>query len=168
MLKWYSKFLDKLELIEKVLLAVTMAIMVIVMIYQVILRYVFSASNSWSEELARYLFIYDVMIAAAVATRRNSHLQVDFLINLLKPKVKVLFTIGATVAGMVFLGFLFKYSITLCQTAINNVSAGLKISMSIPYLCIPIGVVLMLLTSIEVILKQVFQMKELEKEEVNG
>lgn len=28
-------------------------------------RYVFSASNAMSEELARYLFIYDVMVAAA-------------------------------------------------------------------------------------------------------
>jgi len=168
MLKSYSRFLDKLELIEKIFLAVILSIMVIVMIYQVVLRYVFSASNAWSEELARYLFIYNVMIAAAIATRSNSHLQVDFLINLLKPKMKSFFTVGATTVGMVFLLFLFKYSITLCHTALNNISAGLKISMAIPYACIPIGVALMLLTSIEVIAKQIVNIKELKKEEVNG
>lgn len=168
MIKAYSKFLDKLETAEKIFLGITVAIMIIVMVYQVVLRYCFSAANSWSEELARYLFIYDVMIAAAIATRRNSHLQVDFLINLLKPKVKCIFTILATLAGIVFMVFLFNYSLTLCQTAAKNISAGLQISMSIPYACMPIGVVLMILTSLEVIFKNILQIRELGKEEVSG
>ncbi len=168
MIKAYSKFLDKLETAEKIFLGITVALMVIVMVYQVILRYCFSASNSWSEELARYLFIYDVMIAAAIATRKNSHLQVDFLINLLKPKVKCIFTIIATLAGIVFMVFLFNYSLTLCQTAAKNISAGLQISMSIPYACMPIGVVLMILTSLEVIFKNVLEIRELGKKEVSG
>jgi TRAP-type C4-dicarboxylate transport system, small permease component len=155
MLKAYSKFLDKLETIEKLFLYVTVTLMVIVIVYQVILRYCFSASNSWSEELARYLFIYDVMIGAAIATRKNSHLQVDFLINLLKPKMKALFTVVATSIGMVFLVFLFSYSLTLVQTASANISAGLGIPMSIPYACMPIGIVLMMLTSLEVVFKNV-------------
>lgn len=85
-MKGYGKFLDGIEKIEKLFLAVTVAIMIIVITYQVILRYVFSASNAWSEELARYLFIYDVMVAAAIATRRNSHLQVDAFIGILDRK----------------------------------------------------------------------------------
>ncbi len=168
MIKAYSKFLDKLETVEKIFLGITVAIMVIVMIYQVILRYCFSAANSWSEELARYLFIYDVMVAAAIATRKNSHLQVDFLINLLKPRLKNIFTIAATAVGIIFLVFLFNYSLTLCQTAASNISAGLKISMSIPYACMPIGAVLMILTSLEVILKNISEMREPNKEEVSA
>ena len=81
MLKTYSKFLNAIEKAEKVVLAASMAAMVILMLYQVILRYVFSASNSWSEELVRYLFILDVLLAASIAVRRNSHLQIDVLIN---------------------------------------------------------------------------------------
>lgn len=73
MLKKYTKFLDGLESVEKVFLVVTAAIMVIVIAYQVVLRYVFNASNAWSEELARYLFIYDVFIGSAIALRKNSH-----------------------------------------------------------------------------------------------
>ncbi len=154
-MKGYKKFLDGIEKLEKLFLVVTVAIMIIVITYQVILRYVFSASNAWSEELARYLFIYDVMFAAAIATRNNTHLQVDAFINILKPKTKAIYTLLATLVGVVFLVFLFSYSITLCQAAANNVSAGLKVPMSIPYACMPIGAVLMILTSIEVILKQI-------------
>lgn len=154
-MKGYTKFLDGIEKLEKLFLVVTVAIMIIVITYQVILRYIFSASNAWSEELARYLFIYDVMFAAAIATRNNTHLQVDAFINILKPKTKAIYTLLATLVGIVFLVFLFSYSITLCQAAASNVSAGLKVPMSIPYACMPIGAVLMILTSIEVILKQI-------------
>jgi TRAP-type C4-dicarboxylate transport system permease small subunit len=64
--------------------------------------------------------------------------------------------------------FLFNYSLMLCQTAAKNISAGLQISMSIPYACMPIGVVLMILTSLEVIFKNILQIRELGKEEVSG
>ena len=77
--------------------------MVIIIAYQVIMRYIFAHAHSWSEELARYLFIYDVMIGAAIDIRRNSHLQIDILINLMKPKVRTILTIIATLAGMVFM-----------------------------------------------------------------
>ena len=158
-MKGYGKFLDGIEKIEKLFLAVTVAIMIIVIIYQVILRYVFSASNAWSEELARYLFIYDVMVAAAIATRRNSHLQVDAFIGILKPRTKAIYTVIAILA------FLFCYSVVLCQAAAVNVSAGLKIPMSVPYACMPIGAVLMILTSIEVIMKQLVEIAELSRRE---
>ena len=165
MLAIYSKFLDKLETLEKILLAASSAAMVVIIVYQVILRYCFNASNSWSEELARYLFIYDVMLAASIAIRKKSHLQVDFFINLLKPKQKAAFTSVATVLGIVFLGFLFSYSLTLCTAAGANISPGIKVSMAVPYASMPIGVVLMILTSIEVVLKNLaFLYKGIDKE----
>lgn len=164
MCKAYSKFLDVLERIEKVFLTLTVGVMVIIIVYQVIMRYVFANANSWSEELARYLFIYDVMIGASIAIRRNSHLQIDMLINLLKPKTRSAFTIGTTLIGMVFLVFLFVYSLMLCQTGSRTMSAGLGIPMSIPYASVPIGIVLMLLTSVEVIMKNVSALREGGKE----
>ena len=142
MLRGYSKFLDVLEKVEKAILAVTVGIMVIIIAYQVIMRYIFAHANSWSEELARYLFIYDVMIGAAIAIRRNSHLQIDILINLMKPKVRTILTIIATLAGMVFMVFL----------------------LSIPYSCMPVGIVLMLLTSIEVLFKNISALRGAGKE----
>ena len=100
MLKKYTKFLDGLESVEKAFLVVTAAIMVIVIAYQVVLRYVFHASNAWSEELARYLFIYDVFIGSAIALRKNSHLQVDVFLNLMKERTKYIYTIIVTILGI--------------------------------------------------------------------
>ena len=133
MLKKYTKFLDGLESVEKVFLVVTAAIMVIVIAYQVVLRYVFHASNAWSEELARYLFIYDVFIGSAIALRKNSHLQVDVFLNLMKERTKYIYTIIVTILGILFLAVLFVYSISLCKISAVNITPGLKVSMAIPY-----------------------------------
>ena len=160
MLSAYSKFLDLIEKVERFFLAISMGVMIVDMTYQVILRYVFSNSNAWSEELARYLFIFEVMVAAAIAIRKNSHLQIDVLINCFKPRTKTVFTLVSTLVGMVFLVCLLVYSIKLVQTGGTNISVGLNIPMSIPYATIPLGVVLMLLTSVEVVLKSVKELKE--------
>nr|WP_288793829.1 TRAP transporter small permease [uncultured Eubacterium sp.] len=164
-MKVYSKFLDGLEMAEKVILTATMTIMTAVMAYQVILRYVFSSANAWSEELTRYLFIFNVMVAAAIAIRRNAHLQIDILLSRMSEKTKHIFTIIATLAGMVFLGFLLVSSIRVCGYTVNNISAGLGISMAIPYAAVPVGTVLMLLTSVEVILKEVAALQNKEVKE---
>ncbi len=153
MLKLYSKFLDVLEWIAKVFLAVTGAAMVLILFYQVIMRYCFNSAAAWPEELARYLFIYDVMVAAAIAVRRNSHLQIDAIIGRMKPKTKAWFTIVSTLIGMVFLVYLLIYSFTLVSKGTKTMCMALPFSMAIPYSCIPVGVIMMLLTSVEVILK---------------
>lgn len=168
MLKMYSKFLDGLEAVEKFLLATSSGAMVIIIVYQVILRYCLNSSNSWSEELARYLFIYDVMLASSIAIRKNSHLQVDFLLNLLNEKTKAIFTIVATAIGIVFLAFFFSYSLTLCTASLGNISPGVRVSMAVPYASMPIGAVLMILTSIEVILKNFVQLRGGKTEEVKA
>ena len=82
------------------------------------------------------------------------------LINCFKPRTKTVFTLVSTLVGIVFLVCLLVYSIKLVQTGGTNISVGLNIPMSIPYATIPLGVVLMLLTSVEVVLKSVKELKE--------
>ena len=50
-----KKFNENLEAIPLILLTVVMTVLIFV---QVIMRYVLQSSLSWSEELARYLFIW--------------------------------------------------------------------------------------------------------------
>ena len=58
----------------------------------------------------------------------------------------------------------YAYSITLVQTGARTMSAGLGIPMSIPYSCMPVGIVLMLLTSIEVLFKNISALRGAGKE----
>ncbi len=166
MLKAYSRFLDFLEKIERILLTVSMGVMSVIIVYQVILRYFFSRSNSWSEELARYLMIFSAMVGAAIAVRRNTHLQIDILINYLKPRIRRLFVIISTMVGTAFLVFLFLYSIRLVGIGRSNMSAGIRVSMAIPYAFLPFGVVLMILASLEVVFKNINEIRHDSAREV--
>ena len=163
MIKAYSKFLDILEKIQRVILTVSVPAMVLIMFYQVVMRYVFHNSPAWSEELVRYLFIFNVMMASAIAVRRNSHLQIDILLNALKPHMRRIFTICATAVGTVFLVYLFILSLELVRSGMPNTSAGLGLPMSVPYTCVPIGTALMVLTSVEVILKNIQELADERK-----
>lgn len=95
--------------------------------------------------------------------RRNSHLQIDVLLNVLKPRTRKVFTIGATAVGTVFLVYLFFLSLELVRSGMPNTSAGLGLPMSVPYTCVPIGTALMVLTSIEVILKNAQELADEKK-----
>ena len=47
--------------------------------------------------------IQKTVLAAAIAVRRNSHMQIDILINLFSERVKHIFTIISTIAGIGFI-----------------------------------------------------------------
>ena len=163
MLNAYSKFLDVVELICRKLIGILMALMVIVMCYQVVLRYVFNDANIWSEEVTRYMFVYAVLFGSFVVVRRNSHLQVDFLINLMKGNLKRYFTLVTSVVVLAFLVYLLPLSYNLALDTMRSVSPGLNLPMGWVYMAIPIGTLLMILGMIEIILKKITNTEEGDK-----
>jgi len=48
-------------------------------------RYVLNDSLSWTEEIARYGLMWVVFIGGIMLTRRNSHIAVELLSNIMKP-----------------------------------------------------------------------------------
>ena len=163
-LHYFSKGMDVVERILRLLIGIAMVIMVVIIFYQVILRYVLNASNIWSEELARYLMCYSVLLGAAIAVRKYSHLQVDFVINMLPARGRCIAVSLCTLVGIGFLGFFCQYGITLCATTGHSISAGTGLPMSVAYACLPIGSVLMILMSVEVILRELVKFQELGHE----
>ena len=65
------------------LLAFLLAFITIGVFVQVVMRYVFSMSFLWGEELSLFAFIWSVFLGAAVGVRRRIHLGFDFLPELL-------------------------------------------------------------------------------------
>jgi TRAP-type transport system small permease protein len=67
--------------ILNVLMALTLAMMSILVFGNVVLRYVFNSGITWSEEMSRFLFIWMVFLGAIGALRDNDHLGVDILLK---------------------------------------------------------------------------------------
>ena len=147
MLKGYSKFLDALEKVEKAILAITVAIMIIIITYQVIMRYVFANANSWSEELARYMFIWLVWIGAAYATKLRKNIIIDVVASKFKGNVKLISEIINFVLFVVLMLFMLWTTSTVMMQVYesNSMGTGTHLPMWIVWLSLPLSMALNLL-----------------------
>ncbi len=89
-----TRYLNFLFRGVEILMAVLLAVMVLLMFLNIILRFVFSTGFVWSEEITRLSFIYLVYLGTVAAFRDNRHLGVDTLLEHVPPMVqKVLYAV---------------------------------------------------------------------------
>lgn len=132
LLRLYTKF-------EERLLVASLVFTVILIFVQVIMRYVFNNSLSWSEELARYIFIWQIWLGTGVGIRMKEQIRVEILVKKLSPaKAKWLNAIALTIllAFCVFL-VINGYQLVMKIAGRNALSTALKIPLSYVYLSLP-------------------------------
>ena len=64
------KWLD--EHFEEYILSGLLIVIAVVMMLQVIMRYVFNASLSWAEEASRYAFVWSALVSIGYSIKENS------------------------------------------------------------------------------------------------
>jgi len=135
---------DTVLRIEGLLVAALVAAMTVIVFAQVIFRYVLGSPLVWSEELARYLFVWVTMIGAGAAVRLGQHYGLDILVTPLAPPVRKTVGFVATAIVAVVAGFLLWQGLKEAAGAMNHVASSLEIRMVWFYSAIPIGAALML------------------------
>lgn len=71
--------------------AIIVLTIIILVIFQIIARYVFKSPSPWSEELARYSLIWLVMLGAVMSFKDKECLKIEFFVDLLSSKYQKLF-----------------------------------------------------------------------------
>lgn len=69
-------------------IGLALALMVILVFSNVVLRYAFNSGIAISEELARWLFVWITFLGAAAAIQRRSHMGTDLLVRLLPRRLR--------------------------------------------------------------------------------
>jgi TRAP-type C4-dicarboxylate transport system permease small subunit len=110
---------------------------------QVAARYVLGDPLIWSEEAARYLFVWVSMIGAALAIREGGHFGLDLLIRR-APALKPVLGPVVTVVTSAFLVILLKTGIDETNLAAMQFAMTFPMRMQWAYLALPIGAGLML------------------------
>ena len=156
-LEVFRKFIDRL-------IVVLFTIQILVVFSQVVSRYVFNSSLTWAEEMARYLQVWVVLLAAAAAVRSGSHISVDYATYNLPMKYKRLLQIIIMFLTTFFLYFVTTYGFKLFLYIHNSrqLSPAMQIPMSIAYSAIPLGALFMLIESTILFLKLIMN-KQAEK-----
>lgn len=112
---------------------------------QVFFRYVLEEPLPWSEELARYLFVWAALLAAAVTVGRNDHFTISILAERLPRRGQWALDVLAAVLGVVFVLIVLWKGTTMSWRMAGAMSPVLQISQGFVYAVIPLAAFYMLL-----------------------
>jgi TRAP-type C4-dicarboxylate transport system permease small subunit len=129
---------------ETFLLGALMAVLTAVTFAQVVARYVFNDPLTWSEEAARYLFVWVSLVGAGAAVGRGAHYGLEALARRLPPGWRAAAGFASTVVVLAFAFALLITGITETQLASRQFSASLPMRMHLSYAALPVGAALMI------------------------
>lgn len=135
------QFLDKW--LEEILITCLMGYFVVAIVYEVIARAA-GISAPWTEETARYAFIWMTLIGCAAAVKFGNHVRVNILEMYLPKNVgSVIYWISYTVF-LIFCGILLVVGIQVCQGLMEwpQKTAVLQVNTVWVYASLPVGMFL--------------------------
>ena len=131
-----------LSMIENAVNILALSAMFLILLAQLIMRYVFSRPLTWSEEAARFIFVYVSFIGISYAYRQKGHIRMEVVVNLFPQAVRrgleLLINLGTIALFCYMIPFSFRFI---------GIQAGVKatathIPMSIVYIALPLGMAL--------------------------
>lgn len=145
------KLLD--EHFEEAIVVALMAAMTALIGVQIFMRYVMGASLSWSEELARYFFIWMTYVGIAYAVRKDAHIRVTMGTDLLSKTGQIYARVLTHVIFGAFAIFVMYQGWFMVEKTFRfgQKSASLGLPMGIIYLAPFTGFLLVVLRLIQAI-----------------
>lgn len=127
------------------------ATLVIVASYQVFSRYVLGVTPAWTEEAARYLAIWVVLLTSALAIEMRGHMEVDLVPKLLPTPVRLITQSFIWLCVLGFLVVFLRESFNLVALAEGQTTPGLGVPMKYVYWILPLAGTCMLISSFRAI-----------------
>ena len=157
------RFLD--DNLEKMICTVTLALMSAIIVAQVFFRYVLNNSLSWSEEMARYVFIWLIYIGISYGCKLRKHIKIDAALNLFPKKVRPYIVVLGDILFIVFAVYIVYTGTvySLSQMQYNMRSPALKIPNEFVYMSTVVGFGLAVIRQIQTIVYRVKCLKNGEE-----
>lgn len=154
---WYNKF-------EEYSMVIFLGVMTMVVFVQVVLRFVFNSGLTWSEEGARFLFMWIIWMSMSVGFRDKSHIRMTIISDKLSPNGKRILNIAdnlIVLAFSLFIAYLgWNYVARLVTT--GQYAPATKIPYALIYSCLPLS---LCVCSIRVVVEIVGDVKALAAKE---
>ena len=128
-----QKFMNSFSGILCAVMAACLAVMVVLVFGNVVMRYAFNSGLTMSEELSRWLFVWMTFLGAIVALKERGHLGTDMLVSKLGPTGKK-FCLALSYLLMLYICWLlFKGAYQQTQINMGSTSAVMEVSMAWVY-----------------------------------
>src|SRR5699024_9931287 len=155
------KSLDRtIDLISSTLLIATS----VLVFTQAILRYFFSYSIYWSEEISLFMIVWFIFVGCSVTAKEGSHISMDILENILPDKGKNVINIIINIISIGFCTIIIYAGIGMVKNAINlnSIATSIDMPLWIAYASVPVGMTLMLIQYIFKLIDSINFLKEKE------
>jgi TRAP-type C4-dicarboxylate transport system permease small subunit len=149
------KFVD--NYFEELLLVGLISAMSVLIIAQIFMRFVIGSSITWSEELARYLFIWMTWIGTSYGVKKHAHIRVNAVTQMFPPRLGRYINILTYLIFLLFCGLVIKEGIAMTEKIFrfNQQSASLRIPMGYVYLAPVVGLALTALRLLQAIHQEI-------------
>lgn len=128
--------------VNKILDGVSVLCMVLILllvIVQVAMRYLFNSPLTWSEELAVFVMIWLTFIGSLICMRDKEHIEVTILVDHLPRPLQRIVVAFSRLASVFFLLVVAYYGFELVMENMTVTSPANKISMGLVYTIIPLS-----------------------------
>ena len=96
--------------IEETLIAVILGLMTALTFANVVARYAFASNILWALEMTVFLFAWLVLLGAAYAVKKGTHLGVDLVVNMLDRGARKVMALAAVAVCLAFAFLMMKGS----------------------------------------------------------
>ena len=137
-----NRIYDKFNKLNEYFIIGLMAAMCLVLLAQVISRYLFGKPLTWSEELSRYIFIWQIWLGASTALKYNEHIRVTLIYSFMKSeKLKAVIGLAADFIWFLFCAYMVLNGkeLLVSMAARNAASSGLQLPLVYVYMAFPIA-----------------------------
>jgi TRAP-type C4-dicarboxylate transport system permease small subunit len=158
-MKWIENNLESwmipVRKINNHLIILLFSIQVLVVFSQVIWRFIFNNPFPWSEELARYLQVWIILLTSTVCIQKSKHLAIDFLTHRLSFKLQRLFKLISMVGITSYILVVIIFGIQFIVLVGAQKTPALQVPIGMIYFAFPIAGIHMFFESLIVMIKVV-------------
>ncbi|MCY4208263.1 MAG: TRAP transporter small permease [Roseovarius sp.] len=154
MVKALYRTCDLIEEVFKTAGIALFSIMIAVISYEIVMRYIFNAPTFWAEPLARNAMIWMVLLGLAVGIRQKENICVDFIADRLTGKIRVIVALVRLALLLGFAGILLTQGSLMAQMNMRQTVTGLDIPAGIIQLVVPISATGMILFALELVARR--------------
>ena len=117
----------------------------VVVLLQVLMRYLFAHPNPWSEEVSRFGFVWLSLLGASLAVEHRAHFWFDQVTGKLAPRMKKAVETGARLVVLAFAIILIATGVALMDLTMGERSPALNLPVALLYAAAPVSGALMVI-----------------------
>ena len=145
-----KNIINKIEKITEYMLEFLLILLVIIVFFQVLNRFILHIPAAWTEEIGRFIFVWTSAVGIALALRKKAHIGLDILVDTFPTGFRKIIKLVTKIIMLAFyLIILYWGSIWSYYGLLESTNSLQWVPMFYIYVAIPFSALLLTIFSID-------------------